>query len=254
MYTLEDVKKVQRRLLEMAVAVRDVLEHYNLPYFITYGTLLGAVRHKGFIPWDDDFDFYILAEYYDEAMIRLREELPESCFLENADSEPIYFHGWAHVKDMNSIVECSQYPQDSLYAHKGISVDLYKATKMLESDEQEFRLNEHIEYLYRKLKHGLIDSGQFETRVCELKQNLQNVVENKDLTATAEIYTFPSTYKDRLYLDELFPLVKYEFENTYFYGPKDFAAFLTRCYGDFMQLPPEEKRVPHYSSVVFLED
>ena len=252
MYTLEEVKKVQQRLLEMAVEVRDVLERYEIPYFITYGTLLGAVRHKGFIPWDDDFDFYILSEYYDEAMIHLKEELSESCFLENEYSEPIYFHGWAHVKDMNSVVECSQYPQDSLYAHKGISIDLYKATKMKESDEDEFRINEHIAYLERKNKHGLITTEQFEKKLIELQYKKQLAIEQKDSNAIEYVYTFPSTYNDRLFLDELFPLTKYEFADTYFYGPKDANVFLTRCYGDFMQLPSEEKRIPHYSNVYFL--
>lgn len=252
MYTLDDVKKVQRRLLEMAVVVRDILEANNIPYFITYGTLLGAVRHKGFIPWDDDFDFYLLAEHYDYAMVVLRDNLPECYFLEDINSEPLFFHGWAHIKDKNSLVECSQYPQDSLYAHKGISIDLYKATKMLEADEMEFRLNEHIAYLRRKYRHGLIESETFNNKLCELQQKLRVALSEKNLHATKYIYSFPSIYNDRLYLDELYPLARYDFEGTYFYGPKDAHNFLTRCYGDYMQLPPLEKRVPHYSSVTFL--
>ena len=120
MYTQEDVKKVQARLLEMAKAIRDVLEAHNIPYFITYGTLLGAVRHQGFIPWDDDFDFYLFDDTYDMAIEVLRAELPEGLFVEDAKSEPKYFHGWAHVKDMNSYTECELFPQDGCYAHKGL--------------------------------------------------------------------------------------------------------------------------------------
>ena len=76
MYSLEDIRRVQLRLLEMAVAIRDVLENHDVPHMITYGTLLGAVRHKGFIPWDDDFDFYIISEEYDDVIEYLRKELP----------------------------------------------------------------------------------------------------------------------------------------------------------------------------------
>lgn len=253
MYTLDDVKKVQQRLLEMAVAVRDVLENNNIPYFITYGTLLGAVRHKGFIPWDDDFDFYILSEYYEDAMTCLRNELVGPYFLENAESEPLYFHAWAHIKDNNSIVECSQYPQDSLYTHKGISIDLYKATKMKESCEQEFRINEHIGYLKRKYDLGLLEEEEYKVKVLELEKK-KNAIPSNFYESDKYIYTFPSTYNDRLYLDELFPLARYEFDGTYFNGPKDAGVFLTRCYGNYMELPPLDKRVPHYSRVEFLNE
>ena len=83
MYSQEKTRRVQLRLLEMAKSIRDILERHDIPYFITYGTLLGAVRHQGFIPWDDDFDFYLLAESYGQAMMVLNDELPDHLFLEN---------------------------------------------------------------------------------------------------------------------------------------------------------------------------
>ena len=67
-----------------------------------------------------------------------------------------------------------------------------------------------------------------------------------------DVYVFPSIYDDRLYPEELFPLRRYRFEDTEFYGPNDADAFLKRCYGDYMKLPPVEKRVPHYSDVEFV--
>ena len=251
MYTLDDVKKVQQRLLEMAVAIRDILENHNVPYFITYGTLLGAVRHQGFIPWDDDFDFYILAEDYNDAMKYLKEELPASYFLENEESEDLYFHGWAHVKDLNSVVECSQYPQDSLYRHKGISVDLYKATQIKANEEEIFRIEEHLAYLKRKLKNGIMSDADYNVKVDELNYKLALALSNKSEDERL-IYAFPSIYNDRLFVGELFPLRRYKFEDVSFYGPNNADIYLTRCYGDYMKLPPIEKRVPHYSSVLFL--
>ena len=115
MCTPEEVKRIQSRLLEMAVAVRDILEKHHIPYFLTYGSLLGAVRHQGFIPWDDDFDLYLFDDSYDEAMKVLGAELPGDMFLEYWETEPLFFHAWAHVKDMHSRTECESFPQENFF-------------------------------------------------------------------------------------------------------------------------------------------
>ena len=67
------------------------------------------------------------------------------------------------------------------------------------------------------------------------------------------MYAFSIIYNDRIFIDEMFPLKKYKFEDTEFYGPQKAEALLSRCYGDYMQLPPIEKRKPHYSNVKFLK-
>ena len=147
MCTPEEVARIQSRLLEMAIAVRDILEKRQIPYFLTYGSLLGAVRHQGFIPWDDDFDLYLFDDSYDKAMTALREELPEDMFLEYWETEPKFFHAWAHVKDVHSRTECEFFPHDGHYAHQGISLDLYKVKRMPFSSVASYRLGENIAYL-----------------------------------------------------------------------------------------------------------
>ena len=128
------IEMIHDRLYHMAKAVIAVLEKHDIPYSLAYGTLLGAVRHQGFIPWDDDFDLWLFEDSYDEAMEYLRNELPDDMFLEDEKSEPIYFHGWAHVKDLNSVATHALYPQDDAYAHKGLHIDLYRCTRMKESE------------------------------------------------------------------------------------------------------------------------
>lgn len=254
MYTQDEVKKVQKRLLEMAVVIRDILEKNQIPYFITYGTLLGAVRHKGFIPWDDDFDFYLFDDSYAKAMAVLNNELPNNLFLENSSSEPKFYHGWAHVKDLYSITECELFPDDGRYAHKGISIDLYRTKLIHEKEEQIFRLTEHLDYLNRKHSTSMMSEDEFKTRSMAIikKLEIEKVTLSQQKDLGREMYAFFVIYNDRLFLDEMFPLKKYAFENTEFYGPQNADALLSRCYGDYMRLPPVEKRRPHYSNVIFL--
>lgn len=256
MYTQEDIKKVQVRLLEMAKVIRDILETHNIPYFITYGTLLGAIRHKGFIPWDDDFDFYLFDDSYDEAIRVLRENLSQDMFVEDQLSEPKYFHGWAHIKDLHSYTECDLFPQDGEYAHHGISIDLYKMYKTTDRDEKALILKNRIDYLNRRFEKGCMDETIYRERLETDSKTLNEELENikKWNVPTNEVYTCFGLYnKEFLYRDELFPLKKFKFEDTDFWGPGNAEVFLTRCYKSYMRWPDEEKRLPHYSAVRFDE-
>lgn len=255
MYNKIELKKVQERLLSLAVATRDILEKENIPYFITYGTLLGAVRHKGFIPWDDDFDFYLFDESYDDALKVLKQNLPNNMFLEYFDTEPLYFHAWAHVKDLRTKRDCKQFPQDSVYAHQGVSIDLYRIKRIKEDEEILYRTNEHIKYLDRRKKLHLITEEEYQARMAKLMPIITKETAKLQTNEynSRDIYATHLTYNDRLYPEELFPLRRYEFQGERFYGPNNYDVFLKRCYGDYMKLPPEEERLPHNTNVVFID-
>lgn len=244
-----DIKRVQNRLLEMGKVIADVLERNNIPYMITFGTLLGAVRHGGFIPWDDDFDMFLFDDSYEEAMEVLSKELPMDMFLENKDTEPLYFHGFAHVKDVNTIVSCKQYPHDSLYKHKGLSIDLYRAVKIKESELDVFLIREHISYLERRFRIGSIDKNVYESKTRDLRKQLQAL----STTVDSSKYVYGMALPEKsMEIINVMPLKKIKFEDTEFYAPSDSDAILKAFYGDFMKLPSEDHRIPHYDEVLFL--
>lgn len=249
---MEEIKKVQNRLFEMAKVIDDILTRNNIPYMIAYGTLLGAVRHEGFIPWDDDFDIYLFEDEknsYEDAIKILKKELPKDMFLEYFDTEPKYFHAWAHVKDINSICECKEYPQDNLYNHKGISIDLYKAVKMKENEIQKYRNEENRKYLDRRQKFGFINKEEYLRKIKNIEDTIDD--NNNYNVSQEDIYGLVGII-DRLLIKEVFPLKRYKFDNYEFCGPNNYDSILKRIYGKYNELPPIEKRKAHYSYVKFI--
>lgn len=244
-----DIKQVQHRLFKMAVCIKNIFEANDIPYMIAFGSLLGAVRHKGFIPWDDDFDFILFDDSYKKANDVLKDNLPKDMFLENEDSEPLFFHGWSRVKDLHSICQYQEHPIDSAYSHKGLSIDLFMAKEMTQKELFEYRTKEHIAYLSRKKQHHLITPVDYEEKVKELNNSL--ILNHPDENDNEKILALNLNY-DKISYKNVFPLKKILFENELFYGPNNPSGVLSYIYGDFMALPKEENRKPHYSHVQFI--
>lgn len=250
MYDKSLTKRVQDRLLEMAISVKTILERNNIPYFLCAGTLLGAIRHKGFIPWDDDFDLYIFEDSYQKAMNYLKDELPNDLFLENNDTEPFYFHAWAHIKDTKSVCDCAQFPQDSFYTHKGISIDLYKMVEIEEKQWPRFKFQQAVDYLDRRLSLGFIDRSEYSKKK-ELYKNQLRQRENNCSLSSEKVFC-SAVSKFTFAKDIILPLSNVEFEGISFKAPSNPDAFLRKVYKDYMLLPPLDQRIPHYSRVQFI--
>lgn len=249
-YGKEQVKYVQNRLLEMALIATNILDKNGFKYCIAYGTLLGAIRHNGFIPWDDDFDIYLFDDEYDAAVQCLRNNLPSDIVVHDKMNDPIYWPAWSRLRDLNTECFATLYPDDNAYKYRGINLDLYRIKKVDISEVLLYRKRENIEFLCRKKSSGLLSEEAFIKMFNQWTKEYNKLLNgNQNKTEYREVYTFCA---DNFYFekDDILPLRKYTFENCTFYGPNNPDNVLKKAFGDYMTIPEYNKRMPHYDNLV----
>ncbi len=245
-----DLERIQGVLFYIGNEVAQIFERHDIRYMIAYGTLLGAVRHQDLVPWDDDFDIFLLQDDYEVASEYLRKELPSNLFLEDSFSEPKYFHAWAHVKDLNSSCFYTKYPADDAYVHKGLHIDLYRLKKIKASNVRQYLIDENMAYLKRRKKYGLINEDDFKNRSESSFEQYEFDPASKDF----DLYIFDGPYNQKtMIIEDAFPLKKYKIRNKEFWGPANADHVLKSIYGDYMKYPAYDDRKPKLDSVQFFE-
>lgn len=254
-YSKVDICRVQKMLLEMGKTVCGILDRHNVPYFITFGTLLGAVRHGGFIPWDDDFDIFLFDESYDKAIRCLEDELPRHLIVHGPKTDPIYFPAWSSVKNkLTEVVDSGLYnPDNNLLRYKCIGVDMYRIKKIGAHQVRSYKMREAMMFFSRKHAFGIISDEIYREKAKLLSKELSEAEEEEYRAKNkSPVYMFMLLLKKAISTDQLFPLRKYSFEDTEFWGPADSDALLSSIYGDYMCIPDFDNRRSHFKRVVFL--
>lgn len=253
-YTKEQIRKVQLELLDMGKITCEILERHNIPYFIAFGTLLGAVRHEGFVPWDDDFDLFLFDETYDEAMSYLEKELPEHLLLHSMKTDPIYFPAWNTVKNLRTeVVDGGLYnPDNNLLKYKCIGMDMYRMKKVENHLVEIYKIEEAKIFFKKKFEFGIISEAVYSDNIIRLDKELEQAKRNSENIADKSmVYNFIFSLKKSLLQDQIFPLKRYRFEGVDFWGPSDSNAFLESAYGNYQEIPIYEKRKGHFEKVAF---
>lgn len=229
------LRKGQLRMLEILETVDKICRAHDIPYWLSSGTLLGAVRHGGFIPWDDDLDIEILREDYFRLLPILRKELPDCYILHDRESDDTYPHLYAKVRDKHSCIE-EEYEFKMKY--NGCFIDIFPVEK---SPYPLFRIANR---LYVNLCHHNIYKFK---RVYNFNRALLTRIVFPMFRAYVSVFHPRSAYrhalgtvfKDERYAHELFPLQEIQFEGRTFFAPYDTHSYLTKKYGDYMKLPKE---------------
>lgn len=264
--TSEEFRKMQLLQLDMIVELDKVCRRHDIKYTISCGTLLGAVRHKGYIPWDDDADITMLREDYERFKKVANEMNPEICFFQDHTTDPEYLWAYGKLRRVNTVFV--RVGQEHIKCKTGVSIDVLPLDdaplSILGQMLQDFDC-----YFLRKIlwsKVAIKNSQGIELFIYKILncfsvefvyKSLKKYTERSSNTSRnrVRILLFPAFGK--LYLthplQERYSMPKiwfleraeYEFEGKKFYGIKDYDAFLKYLYGDYMTLPPIEKREPH---------
>lgn len=252
--SIEERKKIQ---LDLMQDIHDFCIKHNIKYSLGYGTLIGAIRHKGFIPWDDDIDIIMLREEY-EKFIKLYQGSKSYYILHEINLDPTYDLAYAKLEDNRTLVEeavCTK--------NIGLFIDIFPIDNMQDTYEKSCKLKKSMNLLYRMALIKLINIkrnhlhplkkcyywiGKLALSFISLRK-LNQMASDKSQQIGKRNSTYVGLLADRSYRNK--EILKREYFNSYilvpfedrfFYVTNSYDDVLKHLYGDYMKFPPENQR------------
>lgn len=263
--TLDEQKQAE---LDILIAVDTVCREAGLIYLLSDGTLLGAVRHKGFIPWDDDVDIMMPRPDYESLFVAFRSDgvrnrFPYYQLISYRDKSSIY--PFFKVIDTRTLV-IEKYV-DPKYK-SGVWIDIFPIDGLSDSNEpfaQNRKTMRKYDLLVANVNEGTSTTAKIAKRVLKPfasmgKSIYQVAREFDECLASCQIAEGKDVGEVMWCLEadgrmpyELIDAIEIEFEGHSFMAPRIYDRYLTCLYGDYMQLPPEKDRVPHPCDAYWLD-
>lgn len=259
-----DTAKIKDSLMPALKEVNRICKKYKIPYFLAAGSALGAVRHKGFIPWDYDVDIGLLRKDYERLKKVLKKELKEPFYYQTITKDKDYYR----ANDQIIVNHTAFVKAEHINAkfHHGFSIDIFPFDFVSENeelrDEQFVKVNKYRGLLKAKLlKTPYHSRNVFKKVIVNYEYYLLKLIPLnfliRDLKDTLTMYKKIDTgivadlcshnmNHISFNKSDIFPVKYMEFEGGLYPVPNNIDVYLEKMYGNYMVLPPENQRVQKF--------
>ena len=267
-YLDNDLRKLQLVDLYILLEVDRICKHHNIKYFLIGGTLLGAVRHKGFIPWDDDIDIGMLRHDYERFVKICDTELQPQFYIQTKNNDPLTPITWAKLRLRGTVREEKGYHHQN---EKGIDIDIFPFDNYINNPTQIFA--DTIGNLMKSIywfKHGFYHSEK-NNKSDKIKRRCGNIllsfISKKQISRLFDWYVQRNNHRETDFVvnysgaysiqnektkkDVITNLSLLLFETYSLPCPSEYDVYLRNVYGDdYMIIPDEENRTQHRIDVL----
>ena len=265
--------------LKLYKEFKKICDRHDFIFFAIGGTCIGAVRHKGFIPWDDDIDVAMPIEDYKKFIEIAKDELPEEIELYLIEEHPHWYRNFIKIHDSTTTFAEAD-SRDHLDRYTGVYMDIMPVYGMPKGKIRQIAksyLNDYYQYMNRRQRIPYTNNRHFIdyiTKIIRLvhgKNREKLTLYNELIDRSFGKYSFSNSdkvlfgwrdridnshlafsYKTLFDFKDFASTVEIPFEDTVMRIPVGYDHYLTTEFGDYMKLPPEEKRITHNTAIVDL--
>ena len=263
------LNRLHQTMLEIYAEVARICNKYKLEYFVVGGTLLGAVVHKGYIPWDDDLDIAMPRDSYDKFIQICKTDLDKRFYLHCIETDVKYWLSFAKLRMNNTIF--LEEKRKNVKSHAGIYVDIFPFEYASELNTKKHQ---------RKWKIITYVNNYIYTKTTGLKKQSKSAMLLNPIFSLFSIKKL-SLYRDKLMksfdkgerkyfvdlaggrrldnsyfnISDILPIQKLNFEDVQVEAPKDYNKYLLQLYTErYKIIPPKEEQITHEPILIRFED